>query len=81
MTAGRKRPGTLFWVETVLAAVTAVLFVVTLLWHDWIEAFGIEPDAGDGTAEWLILGVLLASTLALVMAAGREWRRTQPAPA
>ena len=81
MTASRKRPGTLFWVETVLAAVTAVLFVVTLLWHDWIEAFGIEPDAGDGTAEWLILGVLLASTLALVMAAGREWRRTQPAPA
>lgn len=81
MTAGRKRPGPLFWVETVLAAVTAVLFVVTLLWHDWIEAFGVEPDAGDGTAEWLVLGVLLASTLALVMAAGREWRRSAVATA
>lgn len=69
-----------FWLETVTAAVTGILFVVTLLWENWIElVFGVEPDGGSGALEWLIVAVLLAATLALTGLARREWRRTQAA--
>ena len=34
-----------FWLETGMAIVTCVLFVVTLLYRDWIEVvFGVDPD-------------------------------------
>jgi hypothetical protein len=30
--------------------------VVTLFWHDWIEAvFRVDPDQGKGSAEWLVV--------------------------
>jgi hypothetical protein len=65
-----------FWFEAVLAAVTGVLFVVTLFWHEWLEAFGFDPDHGDGSAEWLIVGVLLLICVASSAVARIEWRRT-----
>ena len=69
-----------FWLEAATAAVTGILFVVTLLWENWIElVFGVEPDAGSGALEWLIVAVLLAATLALAGLARREWRRAQAA--
>ncbi|WP_432874909.1 hypothetical protein ACQPYH_23065 [Kribbella sp. CA-245084] len=70
-----------FWFEAVLAAVTGVLFVVTLFWHEWLEAFGFDPDHGDGSAEWLIVGVLLLICVASSAVARSEWRRTAIDPA
>jgi hypothetical protein len=70
-----------FWFEAVLAAVTGVLFVVTLFWHEWLEAFGFDPDHGDGSAEWLIVGVLLLVCVASSAVAGIEWRRAATDPA
>jgi hypothetical protein len=70
---------TRFWVEAGLAAVTGVLFVVTLFWHDWMEAFGFDPDHGDGSAEWVAVVVLAVLSLALSAFARIEWRRAQPA--
>ena len=67
-----------FWLEVGLASVTGILFLVTLIWKDWIEiVFGVEPDAGSGMLEWLIVGILLAATIALFSLAGYEWRKTQ----
>jgi hypothetical protein len=65
-----------FWVETVLAAVTGVLFVVTLLVRDWVEVvFGVEPDQHNGALEWAIVGALLIATVAWSVLARAEWKR------
>jgi hypothetical protein len=65
-----------FWLEVILAAVTTALFVVTLVSRDWIERIvHVEPDAGSGSLEWLIVAGLLVVSLALIAAARTEWHR------
>jgi hypothetical protein len=67
-----------FWIEAVLASTTGVLAVVTLLWHDWIEAvFGVDPDKGNGSAEWLVVVILAIVFVIMVVGARLEWRRAQ----
>lgn len=67
-----------FWLESVSGSVTGMVAIVTLLWHDWIEAvFGTHPDSGNGSAEWLVVLVLFLVTVALATGARREWRRAQ----
>jgi hypothetical protein len=51
-----------FWLEIMLGSITGCLAVVTLFWHDWIEAvFGVDPDSGNGSAEWLSLWLFSSS--------------------
>ncbi len=65
-----------FWIEAALASLTAVLFVLTLISREWIEwLFGVDPDAGDGSLEWAIVGVLLVATVVFTWFARVEWRR------
>ena len=67
-----------FWLETGLAIVTGILFVITLIQRNWIEvAFGVDPDNGNGTLEWLIVGALLIATIALFTLASYEWRKAR----
>ena len=61
--------------ETVLAAATGALFVLTLFGDDWLEALGFDPDNNDGTAEWLIVAGLLVVCIVFVLLARLEWRR------
>jgi len=69
-----------FWLEAVLAALTTALFILTLISRDWIERIiHVEPDAGNGSLEWLIVAVLLVASIALIAAAHTEWRRAQTA--
>jgi hypothetical protein len=69
-----------FWLEIGIAAVTSILFVITLLWKGWIEiVFGIDPDNGNGTLEWLIVGAFLVVTITFFTLAGYEWRRSRTA--
>jgi hypothetical protein len=66
-----------FWVETVLATVTGALLLLTLVWHDWVERiFGVEPDGGDGSLEWLLVGGLLVLSVTSAALARLEWRRS-----
>ena len=75
-TALRRR----FWLETGMALVTGILFVVTLVWYDWIEIiFNVDPDQGSGLLEWLVVGALLVVTIVLFVLAGYEWRKAQAA--
>ena len=74
----KKRPGTLFWVESVLAVVSAFLAVLTLVWPDWIEGvFGFDPDHGNGSFEWELVVVCCALTVLCSVLARRQWRRAQ----
>ncbi|HEY1366956.1 MAG TPA: hypothetical protein VGF23_07585 [Gaiellaceae bacterium] len=65
-----------FWSEVVLASASGFLFVLTLFWKDWLEAFGWDPDGGNGAVEWLIAAALLAAAFVFGALARREWRRT-----
>jgi hypothetical protein len=65
-----------FWPESGLGVITAVMFLVTLVRRDWIEAvIGVDPDQHSGSLEWLIVGALLVATVALFALARYEWRR------
>jgi hypothetical protein len=70
-----------FWLELALAAIALVLFVLTLVWHDWIEAFGIEPDGGNGSLEWVIVALFAVAALVCGALARAEWRRSRGSPA
>ena len=63
-------------VETAVAAAGLAASVLTLLRADWIEIlFGFDPDHHSGSAEWLILGILLAVVAVAFTLARFEWRR------
>ena len=67
-----------FWLETGLASVTGILFVITLVWHNWAEIiFNVDPDQGSGHLEWLVVGILLVVTIVLLVMARYEWRKAQ----
>lgn len=60
-----------------MASVTGFVAVLTLVWQDWIETvFGVDPDHGNGSLEWLVVTVLAVVTVALVAGARVEWRRS-----
>ena len=66
-----------FWVETGMAVLSTVLLVLTAISREWIEVvFGVDPDHGDGSLEWLLFVVLALATAALYVTAGLEWRRS-----
>ena len=67
-----------FWLESVCGSVTGIVAVITLFWQDWIETvFRVDPDSGNGSAEWLVVVVLLLATVTLALGARREWRRAE----
>ena len=67
--------------EFVLAGIFAALAILTAFVRDWIEVvFKVDPDAGSGALEWVIVAAFGA--LAVVTAAlGRRQYRVINAPA
>ncbi|MFE2285239.1 ABC transporter permease [Streptomyces sp. NPDC059443] len=73
---------TRFWAEIALGSLSGLLFLVTLVRRDWIELlFGVDPDAGSGALEWLIVAATALVTVLCALGARMEWRRTHPAGA
>ncbi len=73
------QPKTRLALETVLAVVFAAIFVVTMVWPDWIElVFGADPDEGSGQFEWAIVAISGVLAIASIIAARMEWRRQHP---
>jgi hypothetical protein len=71
-----------FWVEAVLGGLSLLFLVLTLVWDDWIEIiFGVDPDHGDGSFEWLIVGVSALLTVVFAVLARLEFRRSKAAAA
>lgn len=73
-------PRRCFWVEVALAALSGLLALLTLVTREWIELlFGVDPDGGDGSLEWLLVVALAVVALVLAAVARVEWRRTSVA--
>jgi hypothetical protein len=67
-----------FYVEIGLTALATSLGLLTLGWPDWIEALtGLDADAHNGYAEWLIVTGLFLGAAASALLARREYLRTR----
>jgi hypothetical protein len=65
-----------FYIELLLGGAALVLALVTLVWNDWIELmFKVDPDAGNGSVEKAIVGVLIVAAIICGWLARAEWRR------
>jgi hypothetical protein len=65
-----------FYAESGLSAASLILLILTLVNHEWIEAvFGVDPDQGNGSLEWLVVAVLTVVTVVGAVSARVEWRR------
>jgi hypothetical protein len=72
---------TRFWIEAGLAVVSVGLLLVTLISREWIEVvFGVDPDHGNGSLEWLIVGSTAIVALVVAIIARSEWRRASHLP-
>ena len=70
-----RRVGWEFWAEVFTGGACGALAGLTLVSRDWIEAtFGVDPDHGNGGAEWLIVGVLALVAVTLGLRARALWR-------
>jgi hypothetical protein len=62
-------------IEIGLAAIAAVLALVTFVWPTWIELLsGLEPDGGNGEAEWWLAFVFAAVSGVSILLARRDYR-------
>ena len=63
-------------VESILAVISAGLFVLTLINAEWIEALtGLEPDAGSGALEFLIAAAFLVAAVVTALMARHDYRQ------
>jgi apolipoprotein N-acyltransferase len=66
----------LFGFEVALACGGFIFAVITAIWQDWIEiVFGVDPDEGSGSLEWLIVAVSLTVAVTCGVAARAQWQR------
>ena len=67
--------------ETAVALFAGMLGILTIFWHDWIEALtGWDPDQHNGTVEWIVVVGLLAVSAAIGLVARRHWRLLAEVP-
>ncbi|MFF4353103.1 ABC transporter permease [Streptomyces sp. NPDC001530] len=65
-------------IEAVAAGLCGLLFLVTLIWPDWIEAvFGVDPDQHSGAFEWAIVALTLCATATFSLLARGEFRKAR----
>jgi hypothetical protein len=58
-----------------VALCAGILGILTIFWHDWIEALtGWDPDHHNGGLEWIVVAGLLVIAVALGLAARHHWR-------
>lgn len=63
------------WFESILALLSGALGILTIFWHDWIEALtGWDPDHHNGTMEWVVVVGLLAISVVTGYVARRHWK-------
>ena len=61
-------------VEAVVAGVIVLTALLAAAWPDWLEAFGIDPDRGNGAVEFAIPLALTLAAVVVALLARRDWR-------
>ena len=65
-------------IEIAVSALLGAATILTAVWPTWIEGlFGFDPDGGNGNAEWWIVAVLAAATVAAVALTRHDLRITR----
>jgi hypothetical protein len=65
-----------FWIESVLTSLTAILTVLSVVRRDWVEQLcGFDPDAHSGLFEWKLVAFLCLATVLFASLVWREWYR------
>lgn len=65
-------------IEIVVSALLGTATILTAVWPTWIEGlFGSGPDGGNGNAEWWIVAVLAATTVAAIALTRHDLRVTR----
>ena len=74
----QKKVPTRVRVEVAVALASLVLGVITLFWKDWIEVvLRVDPDHGDGSAEWWVVAGLLLIAVTSFAVSRWELRRLE----
>jgi hypothetical protein len=61
--------------ELLLALFLTVLTLVTVAWPEWIESVtGLDPDGGNGEAEWLVVAVFAILAAGAALLSRRDYR-------
>ena len=65
---------TSFWTELTLGLLSTVLFVLTLVWPDWLElTLHVDPAPGNGSVEWAIVAFLaVLAVMSFALARGER---------
>ena len=67
-------------IEVAVSLVSTGLLLLTLAWPDWLElALHVDPDGGNGAAEWAIVGFFALVALISIALARIDWRRLRSA--
>jgi len=67
--------------EAIVALCAGILGILTIFWHDWIEALtGWDPDHNNGTVEWVVVVGLLAVAVVMALVARHHWRLLTAVP-
>jgi len=65
-------------IEVAVSALLGAATILTAVWPDRIEGlFGVDPDGGNGTVEWLIVAVLAVATVAAIALTRHDLRVTR----
>ncbi len=66
--------------EFCLSVLACVLAFVTVMWPTWVETVtGVDPDAGGGGAEWVVVGMCVCLAAVAAVDSRRRYRLAQPA--
>lgn len=67
--------------ELAIALGGGVLGILTIFWHDWVEALtGWDPDHHNGSVEWILVVGLLAVAVVMGLVAHRHWKLLTAVP-
>ncbi|MGF6986571.1 hypothetical protein QFZ99_006112 [Paraburkholderia atlantica] len=65
-----------FAISLIFVFLSATALAATLVWPQWIEALaGNQPDAGDGSEEWMMTALMSIAMVLSATGAFRAWRK------